>query len=96
MKVLGLERALGFGDKGLQLRATARTGSVPQVKSGAEVKFYSTSYNFTLEKIVDEGLKHVSLGLSKNGITVYCKRPQPLCKASTMSRRLYLNLSWHA
>lgn len=58
---MGLGRALGFGDKGLQLSATARTGSVPQVKSGVEVKVYSTSYKFTLENIVGEGLEHVSL-----------------------------------
>lgn len=76
-----------MGDKGLQLRATARTGNIPQVKSGVEGKFYSISYKFTLEKSVDEGLEHISLCLSKNGVAVYCKGPQPLCPASTMSLR---------
>lgn len=78
-----------MGDKCLQLRAIARTDSVPQVKSGIEANFYSTSYKFTLEETVDEGLEHVSLWLSKNAVAVFCKRPQPLCQASTRSLRTY-------
>lgn len=58
-----------------------------------ELKFYSTSYKFTLEETVDEGLEHVSVCLSKNGVAVSCKRPQALCQASTMSLRTHQALS---
>lgn len=44
---------MDLGDKfGLQFRATARTSNVPQVKCGVEVKFYSTSYKFTLKRLL--------------------------------------------
>lgn len=78
-----------MGDQGLQLRATAGTGSIPQLWSGVEVKFYSTSYKLTLKQIVDGGLEHVALWFSKNAVAVSCKRPQPLCQASTTGLRTH-------
>lgn len=77
------DRLLDLGDQGLQLRATAGPGSIPQLWSGVEVKFYSTSYKLTLKQIVDGGLEHAALWPSKNAVAVFSKRPQPLCQGST-------------
>lgn len=75
-----------MGDQGLQLRAAAGPGSIPQLWSGVEVKFYSTSYTLTLKQIVDGGLEHVALWPSFEA-TAFVPRQY---------HRLSLDFSWPA